>query len=338
MNRSRVKMVWVVCGLALPLLLAAAWLSSRTAEKELSLGPPQVAVTEEAPVTTTLDIAPRLLTEVALAQGERARNSSKRATISFPDGGTRVAELRARPPLWDIRGDRPIKDQLPELWRAANAGDDRAAEALYRALSECTKAYRSEESLETAIRTLWETGDLVPPNPSDRVLKIPDPRSRAEHEDQLRLGFESCQGVTDADIADIDKWRNLALSHKNLYAMQMHAASLGRTEEGLRAWESAWEAGDRLALEFLGVLYSKGVGALPDGTPDRVRAYAHKFLNLKLQEAVSGDTPSQTRRIILAALRDDLSNEGGLLNPQQSDEALALAKDLSKNPNCCYVP
>ena len=166
-------------------------------------------------------------------------------------------------------------------------------------------AYRNEQDLEPAVETLHQ--------------------------------FELCEGITDADLAEIDEWRTLAVTRGNLFALQTHAASLGRTEAGLRVWESAWQAGDRLALEFLGVLYSKGVRPLPDGTPDRVSAYAHKYLNLEIQKAVTA-TPSQTRRMILAALENDLSREAGKLTPEQWEQAIALAKRLAENPNCCYVP
>ena len=234
--------------------------------------------------------------------------------------------------------DRTIADQLPELLTEAANGDAGTADAVAHALHYCADAYTSQTDLDAAIDVLTQTGRRTTPRPGGRTLMIPNQDSRREHAADMREQYRQCHGVTAQDISTSNRWRKLALQGGHVFASLDYAGSLGATEEGLAAWEEAWQAGSGPALHAIGTLYERGIRPLADGTPNYVEAYAHKLLHLKLQQAVTPNPQSQTRRMFLEQYQKDLDRTGGYLNPEQWETAADRAQVLmAGNPNCCIM-
>lgn len=178
--------------------------------------------------------------------------------IAFPDGSRSLVSARKLSPPRDLPAGR-LLDEYETLRNAAESGDGSAAEALYRGLNNCRMAYADEDALDAAIGVLRK----------ERVVKLADgsPATAIESDEDvdvvaesaLRDPFDFCKGITTEQKGEAEKWLNVAANQGNLRAMRIRAALLGNTEEAVRAWETAWGTGDRLALEFLGKIHSRGI-------------------------------------------------------------------------------
>lgn len=265
------------------------------------------------------------------------RADDHRVWVEFADGEKIAISARSRAPVVEL-GEGPIADRVGPLRLRAQQGDDAAAFALFMGLTYCSSSAPTEAALAQSVSRLQRDGRYEFKNAegATETLLVSDAEGRAARADALHEQYQYCRGLDSVDVAEGRRWLEVAAERGNLNALKQVAQSLGNTQEALKAWQSVWANGDRLGLEFMGVLYSKGVS---DGTPDHERAYAFKLLNFKMQEIIGGPRPSGVRRLMLAQLEDDLDRENAALNPQQSAAAVERAKSLLKaNPNCCYIP
>lgn len=271
-----------------------------------------------------------------------ARRSIHRLQVDFPDGSSITVSWRqADPPPPPLPPSDRLIDQYDDLRRLAEQGHGAAARTLYRALRSCRRAFETESSLNAALQRLRNERVLTTAG-EPRVMPLPAGARVADFEEDLRRSYAYCSGVTAGMREEAARWAELAARAGDYLGLQDWAAELGRTAAGLRAWTDAWERGLASALAPLALLHASGVSE-PDGRPpDHVLAYAYTLLELQITQAVvnqlsGADRLAPTaRRNRIIALQDTLRYRAGFLSPQETEAAIALARELlSKNPNCC---
>jgi hypothetical protein len=265
----------------------------------------------------------------------RKKAETRTGEVSFEDG-TRVP-ITMRPvhltsPPFAL--PERLVDRYAELVRLAQGGHPGAARSLFKWLKLCQRAPQDQASLDRAIERLHATREVTWSDPSRPMKLRPGVDLKEFEKVELRQPYEFCQGVTAEQKAEAEQWLQVAVETGDMQSVQEYAAGLGITREALEVWERLWQKqGFRSSLQPLAIIYSKGV----EGTqPDYVRAYAYLLIEQKLLELVDRESGVNDQRIMLASMDDVLRHMGGYLNPQQTEAAAALAKQLLvENPNCC---
>jgi hypothetical protein len=253
--------------------------------------------------------------------------SKQTVLVTFDDGEQVRAWRYSSPPAHEVVGS--LASQYETLARdAATSGD--IAFALSRALRVCHQAPTSEEDIGREIAQLRQGAPLL----ADGTQASAGEKERSVN----RIGtylLELCKGVTAEQKAKADFWLAKAAELGDPIASLNYAAHLGSTPEARSFLEAAWLAGEGDALPNLARLYDDG-RAQASGTPDRVQAYAHQYLYVRLMEGMTLPTMGPLRAKWLASAKAVLQSIEPKLSAAERARAAAQAKAMLKaNANCC---
>lgn len=322
--------------IALAAVVAIAHIVSTRAKRDPQQAPPAVAPkTTEGSIEAVIDPQDEPLSEVARTE---TAVEDQELQVRFPDGtlvSVRMREVHPDPPPVDV--SESLTSNYAKLRSLAESGNAAAARTLSRELQRCRRAYSDEASLNAAINRLRATRVVIYPNGSRPSVELrPGDDVATFVERELESPYEHCEGITNEQKAEAAQWARVAADGGDYLGFQDWATELGWTQAGFDAWENVWERGYKAALTPLAMMYRKGIPTSAGGQPDYVRAYAYSFVGFKLREAAYAGSASQAHRGRLVAMEDSLRHWSSYLTPQQTDEAVSLAKQiLTENHNCC---
>jgi len=262
--------------------------------------------------------------------------SNRSVTLTFSGGQEVEIELRNRPPLppYFVPTERFV-DIYDELAAAALVGEAAAAVQLYRNLSTCRHAHRSQRELDDALDQLHEEGAMAWPGHNGDVEFVPEGFDKTAYANSLKRAYVRCEGLDSDQISQAENWIRLAVQNGEYMGTRFLTEELGRTEESFDLWQAAWDEGHINAAQALIMYYRDDSPDAVNGAPDYIKTYAFQLIRNKVRLAANefSDMPNPQ---MAQAYDDALKVTSGFLNPQEQREAEQLAIEiLSANENCC---
>ena len=270
------------------------------------------------------------LAYIEMVKAKNVRYAGNTALVSFDDG-EQVPVIKFNGPAgYDVAG--PLAEEYETLERAASTRAE-VASALANALRACQAAPISQEAIDEETVRIRRSGPVLGEGPQPTL----DERVKRTVEVGSYL-LKFCEGVTSEQKERADFWLAKAAELGDPIAALNYAERLGDAPEAFPLLEAAWRAGEADALAALARLYRQGQSTPPFRDPDRVKAYTHQYLYVRLMEGMSPTTTKmgRIRSRWLAAARADLETMQRDLRPGEQVSAVAQAKAMLKaNANCC---
>lgn len=260
----------------------------------------------------------------------------RNATVTFANGREVDVALRQRTrldPYFDDTGQ--FLDIYYDLEVAALDGDARAAIQMVSSLKTCRKAFKTRGDMEQALKRLREDSVLDYPGDNRESKQLLPGMDISSIENQIQFVFDYCEGIGDAETADVEKFARIAIDAGEYMGTRLLTEELGRTREGFDLWQDAWKEGHINGAVSMILFYRDGIPENLDGKPDYVKTYAYHLIANKVYEAASQFSQASNSEM-LTAMGDALIGAAGFLTPHEQAEAVELAANLLEaNQNCC---
>lgn len=263
--------------------------------------------------------------------------AAKDHIISFGNGREVAVNLKQSPR--SVPYNYPTEqfiDIYYDLEEAALAGESTAAIQLFTNLKACQYAHRSKDELDQALKRARDEGKVEWLDGRRGPQQIPPGFDYSQYEERLKDNFVFCEGITDEQTDNHEKWARLAIDAGDYYGTRLLTEELGRTQESFELWQRAWDQGHINSTTALLLYYRDGTPDYLGGQPDYVQTYAYQLIRNKIYEAADqlSQVPNANR---VQAMNDALHATSGHLSPHEQEEAIAMAADmLEANENCCY--
>jgi len=236
---------------------------------------------------------------------------------------------------------RPVKetfdDYIFDLIELADDGVPSAATSVAALLKQCSTVPRSRADFESHIHNFLDTGIVRSPDPAypDLELNQGSDEFNQTYQD-LQLQYKLCSKITDQQLSDRAKYRELALERGEYRVLSEEALAAFNSDPArfYELSERSWQLGNVGALSSLSLSYTLGIAPSSLGKRNHTKAYAYELASFVIQERILSESASNAYEI--DSLRVGLDQAKNSLTPQQQQEATELADTIiTENDQCC---